>query len=503
MRTRSLIVLALTAAVACDSPAEKPSSPTQAADKPAEKPVAKTADTPADTPTSPPVEKGPDAPPAASAKPTAEWLVWHAQGDGWVTRWVADVGGSTKTLAERKALVHTGGSDLFQIARRDVTAPIKTCGCMDPEFSAPDSCERTGSVAQPGLISKSLSSGKERDLIKPDGETVFGEIYNMNLAVVGGVDGKLIVRQYDGGYYCGAHQSVGGGDAMYDLTEDKVIEWPKVTFPRSVKEKAARWASEKDADSMFALFDTCDGEQSFDEFVDGDTMSWYALNIGLKAGKPALTWGFAADVYYACSPDYISHGETTTGLLTEAASLGLGGALPPALARGMAELGDKSVVGWGELKLASGERDALLQSFTEVPETPWPSPEAVVTESAKAADPSAAKAKLQEGRTKTRAKDFAGAIAALDAAVAADATHARAWGARGYAKLLDGQLDAAKKDCERALALGDTPGFKASVHYNLGLIAQKQGDKPAAKKAFAASLALRPNKEVQKALDSL
>ncbi|MBL4688181.1 MAG: tetratricopeptide repeat protein [Nannocystaceae bacterium] len=497
MRNRSLIIVALALAVACDSDADTPATTPVAEKAPDRSTDPVLVKKPADKPS-------PSDKPAPSAKPTQEWLIWYAQGDGWVTRWIADVDGSTKTLAQRQALVHTNGTDLFQIVRRDAAAPLETCACMEPEFSEPGECQKTGSVQQPGLVAINVGTGKERDLVKPDGELIFGEIYGISLEVVGGVDGGLIVRRTDAGYYCGAHQSIDGGDTYFELGTSDDPKWPTLKFPRAMKEEAARWFPSKGVSSMLKLVQDCEGAVSLDEFVTGQSMDWYALDIGLEAGKPKLTWGFAASVYYVCSPDYISHGQAMTGLIPEASAVGLAGPLPAGLVRGMADLGSKRVVGWGELKLSSSGRDALLHKFSETAETKWPAPEAVLTAAQEKPSSSGdAKVKLAEGRTKSRAKDYTGAIVALDAAIAAEPKLARAWAARGYAKLLDGQFDAAQTDCERALELGEQPRFKASVHYNLGLIAQKRGDKAAAKKAFAASLALRPNKEVRKALDSL
>ncbi len=449
--------------------------------------------------------KAADGTPAAevaSPKPEREWLVWYGDGTKWETEWIGDVAGETKTLARRKALVHTSGPALFQIARRDVDAKIETCVCMDADMGPPEDCQQTGTVAHPGLVAVDLKTSKARGLVNPSSDVVFGEIYGIQLEVTGGVDGRLFVRRMDSGYYCGVHQSVGGGDTLFDLGSPDDAEWPELKFPKSVREAAARWAPDGSFPSMYKLFDECDGELSFDEFVAGADKYWDGVAMSLASGKPQVTWGFGADVYYVCSADYLSHGEANTGLIAEAAPLGLGGPLPEGLARGLTKLADKEVVGWGELKLGA-DREAMLAKFSAVDETPWPSPEAKVTESKPTADPGHAKAKLNEGRKKARAHDYAGAIAAFDAAIAADATMARAWGERCYARLLDGQFAGAKKDCDQALKLGDKPRFKASVHYNLGLIAEKQGKTAAAKKAYRASLDLRPNEEVQKAHDAL
>ncbi len=454
--------------------------------------------------------KAESPPKTVEAAPTDEWVVWFSRADGeWVTRWVADEGDTTKTLAERKALVHASGDRLHVITRHDAIVEIQTCACLGEEFAGEEACEKTGTVTQPGLRATDLLSRVTFDLVSPPTDAVLGEVYAISLEVTGGVNGKLVVRSADAGYYCGAHQSIAGGDAIVDLEHPDKREWPTLTLPREVRMAAA-------TGEMFDLYKDCgEGPDSIDDFVDS-TIGWSGLAIALVDGKPEITWGFSADVYYACSPDYLASGTTQTGLLPEAASLGLGGPVPAGLQRAFDEIGTARVVGWSKLALPPSRRKDALDKFAAVDETAWPPAESVVTEAAKTAvaapetgtgattvDTATAKAKLAEGRKLTRAKDYAGAIAAFDAAIAADPNMQWAWGGRGYAKLLDDQLAEAKKDCTHALTLDDEPRFAAAVHYNLGLIAKKQGDDKAARKAFTESLKLRPNSEVQKALDEL
>ena len=111
-----------------------------------------------------------------------------------------------------------------------------------------------------------------------------------------------------------------------------------------------------------------------------------------------------------------------------------------------------------------------------------------------------ARTRLSEGRTQTRAGEYAEAIASFDAAIELDPSLARAWGERGYAKLLSGDLAGAQTDLEHALPLDDGAPYQASIHYNLGLVAERRGDAAAAKAAFARSLELRDNETVRKAL---
>ncbi|MEM6993121.1 MAG: tetratricopeptide repeat protein [Myxococcota bacterium] len=503
LASTALVSLALSAP-GCDRTVDKPAdkAPAKAAGKePAKQPAADA--NPA------PDAKQTDAKPASDTKaaapgatvPEHEWLVWYSEGDGFVTKWLSETAGTATKTAERKALVHTNGPSLFHVTRADVEAKIKTCACFDgPE----DECVETGSVKHPGLAAIDLDSAKRAALVEASSEEVYGEVYGEQLRVVGGVGGKLFVQAEESGYFCGAHQSVGGHTALFDLPNAERQKWPEIAFPRSVKEAAAKFKHSDTDLSMHGLYDECDGEMTLDEFVDGKAMEFASVAVGLKGGKPALRWTFEAPVYYVCSPDYVATGYADSGLLGEASALGLAGPLPPALAKALEDLGTRGVVGWGELKIAPEKRDALLTKFKAVAETPWPPPDAVVTEKEPPkADVALAKAKLGEGRKLTRAKDYPAAIAAFDEAIAADRKFARAFGERCYAKLLHHEYTAAEKDCDTALKIGGEPRFEASVHYNLGLLLQKQGKNADAKKAFRASLDLRPNKEVQKAHDAL
>ncbi|MCA9519296.1 MAG: tetratricopeptide repeat protein, partial [Myxococcales bacterium] len=103
----------------------------------------------------------------------------------------------------------------------------------------------------------------------------------------------------------------------------------------------------------------------------------------------------------------------------------------------------------------------------------------------------AAEAKVGEGRKATKAKRWAEAIAAFDAALAADGSYAPALSGRGYARLLraeGGDLDAARLDFEAALAAEPKDGkFRAAVMFNLGVLAEKAGRKDEAKTWFEKS----------------
>lgn len=466
----------------------KPKEASAAKDPPAK---AETKDAKAETKAETKVDE-PVAPPADEE----HWLVWASDGDGFVTRWVADDGTKAETRGQAKVLAHASGDAIYVVERKDAKVQVQTCACFDESLGPTDECATTGTVMQPGLAAKNLVDDKERVLIAPPEDTIFGEVYGIRLKIVGGTDAGLFVRQADDGYYCGAHGSYGGSDGLIRFGEEITRDFPKLEMPRALREAAAK-------DSMWELFRECegDGAPEEDEFID-DTIEWSELTIAAVGGKPQLTVGFQAWVPYVCSPDYTAHGSAKSGLLTEAASIGLAPPLPRAVEHALGEVGDADTVGWSKIAVEPEQRAPLLAKLTALPEATWPTPESRTQEN-KPSIPAAAKSKLDEGRTLTRAGDYPGAIAVYDEVIAAAPEFAKAWGERCYAKLLASELEAAEKDCNKALEIDASSRFSAAVHYNLGQIAEKQGNAKKAKKAYAASLKLRPNKEVQKAHDAL
>ena len=78
------------------------------------------------------------------------------------------------------------------------------------------------------------------------------------------------------------------------------------------------------------------------------------------------------------------------------------------------------------------------------------------------------------------------------------------WGDKCWTNIQTGHLGWAKAECDRGMQMNPTsPQPRASLLYNLGLIEQKLGHGDAARRSYQQSLALRPNADVQAALDSL
>jgi len=110
---------------------------------------------------------------------------------------------------------------------------------------------------------------------------------------------------------------------------------------------------------------------------------------------------------------------------------------------------------------------------------------------------------LREGRALAKKKDYAGAIAKLDAALAIVEGDATALSELGWAALQAGDLERAEQATTRSIAAAENPKLKAASLYNLGRIEEERGNKEAATKAYADSLALRPNATVEKRLAAL
>jgi hypothetical protein len=110
---------------------------------------------------------------------------------------------------------------------------------------------------------------------------------------------------------------------------------------------------------------------------------------------------------------------------------------------------------------------------------------------------------LEEGRKKSRAKDFAGALSAFDRALALAPDDARVLSEVGWAALNAGDLTRADAANRRALANVKEKTLRAQVLYNAGRVAEAKKDSEAARKAYAESLALRDNAEVKKRLDGV
>ncbi|MCR9163572.1 MAG: tetratricopeptide repeat protein [Nannocystaceae bacterium] len=449
-----------------------------------------------------PADPEPNARPEAAAASAeapieAEWIVWFRREDGGVeSRWYTKTGSGVTKAAARKVVAVGDGSAFWQIRRADAKVDVFDCACFDAPEGDP-MCAKTGEVAMLGLEAVPMDGGDPVALEQASTETIFGEVDAMTLSLRGGVGTQLFVETTDAGYYCGAHGSYGGVTNVRDPSSPGTAKWPALTLPGPMLRQAAM------SQDMLEEFNACMGgpDVGMASFLD-EEMRVVSVHLSLDAGMLVLRWNTEADAPYVCAPDYAFHGFVDSGLLPSASALELAPPLPAGLQDAFSDIGSASAVGWSRVE--ADRREAVSAWFAALPETPWPAGESTQTHASPT--PTDAKARaglLDRGRTLTREKKYAEAVEVLTEAIGEDPTAARPYAARCYAYLLSEQLKKARPDCERALTLHPGDRFTASVQYNLGQIAEKEGKPAQAKAAYEASLKLRENATVRKALEAL
>ena len=112
-------------------------------------------------------------------------------------------------------------------------------------------------------------------------------------------------------------------------------------------------------------------------------------------------------------------------------------------------------------------------------------------------------ADLATGRKAVKAKDYAAGIAAYEAALKIVPTSTSVLGELGWALFLAGKLEPAEDKTREALYESSSAKQIGALRYNLGRIAEAQGDKDAARRAYTESLAYRVNATVEKRLDAV
>jgi len=108
---------------------------------------------------------------------------------------------------------------------------------------------------------------------------------------------------------------------------------------------------------------------------------------------------------------------------------------------------------------------------------------------------------MSDGRKATLAKKFDDAYAAFDRALVAMPDDARAISERGYAKLLAKDYKGALADLDFAVARTKDRKLLGQIYYNYGLAAEAKGDAAAARAAFARSNDYNPTPAAKKKLD--
>jgi tetratricopeptide (TPR) repeat protein len=431
--------------------------------------------------------------PAAPTVAGEDWLVWSSRGGNWTTRWVG--GDAAKVVAERPALVVGEGARMWRVERHNEVLEVLGCDCaLEEEAKCTD---RTPGKSL-GLRVVELGGGATTDLIKADTGPLYG--FNVDaeqiIEVVGGTGSKLLVLASDEAYSCN-ETDVDRGVLAFDLAQGREIEGYRAGLLKQLPAPVLRDAA---AQIKKELID-CEEERRLDE--DPELIE---LEVKLVSGAPKLRWTLGVTASHACDTRHLALGRASSGLIPGAASLGLD-AVPAGVAQALQAIGDADAVGWSRIEFTGAAREEALARFTAVEASVWPIERTARVR--RGSDPGAGAgagaepSKLDEGRKHAREKNYAAAIAAFDAALAADKTLAAAYSGRGHARLLSGELDAAKADFEAALTHNDKPAFQASVYFNLGQLAEKQRDVPAARSAYTRSVALRPNRTVSAALAKL
>ncbi len=303
---------------------------------------------------------------APSPQPEGEdWIVWFDRGQGVRSRWYSATADAATLVAEREALAVSDGSRLWHVQRADASKTVMDCACME---EASERCTQVGAIATPGLRAMPMDEGPPVVLEAADTQTTYGDVDALSLWLRGGVGPRLFVETADAGYFCGAHGSSSSHTAVRDASSPaQPGAWPSVALPQVLLRQAAL------SNGMFDDVRACgaEGEVSLDDFTR-EQMRIVSVSMSLDAGMVELRWHAEADGPHVCTGEEAFHGYVDSGLMPPAEPLGLGGPMPAGLARAMIDVGTASVVGWSKVERAGAQRDAALQWFGTLDETPWP-----------------------------------------------------------------------------------------------------------------------------------
>ena len=422
------------------------------------------------------------APALALSAPAKDLIIWSDTGGQWTSHWVQVTGNKVEVLATRPEAVTSNGSTLW--ALQTVWVEQKLIPCEKLEDEDFDEAKWTQTHKVKALRAHPLNAAsKDIWLIAPPEDPYYGDPDNNDIKLLGGAGNHVMLERIDSGYECGAHVNM--NDFRTTLTlgapdlKDKAEHLSQVA--NAIKKGTAELASE-------AVGEDCqeDKETAAKEvYTAGISLTRFttpSVSITL-AIQPGASW--AHNCYLEHELDVpLTHFIPAKPHLSD-------------ITAALQHIKVKGIFGFSHIKLAGADRDQALARFkdaTGVPKAPKPGP---------AASPGLAKTQLTKGRTLTGQKEYAEAIAAFNAAIAADATLGRAWSGRGYARLQKGDYAEAKTDFQKALKLDSSKAFQAAVWFNLGLVAEKQKDTAAARKAYTQSNAIKPSKSAAKKLKSL
>ena len=469
---------------ACGKKDVPPAPATQAAPTaaPATTPVAADAG-PSGTTTAPSeVDAGAAAGPVDTAAPVAvtsdDLLVWTETAGARQTVWIH----GDEVAATRAEAVTVAAGKLWALGERWRILKEYPCKEGDDGFEG-DRTKTPRQVVVPTLVAKELGGAGEVAVNNgfSEAETDWdGDVTGASVQLEGAIGAKIFTSGGSGFYACGAAHPYSDNDAsVVDLVTKAAVA---VEAPDALKQKAAAaLKAEGKANDCFeegAVVEPVAPDTLVLAFADGKaTASWLVLR------EAEATWMHVCDleVKVAAPPD---------------ATLGFG----PFDARIEKVLATQKGAGtFGFATVPADRREALLELFRKEAPTFAAKPE--VAEVPAAAIDGTAGALVNEGRKLTRAKDYAGAIAAFDAGLTKDPASAPGHSGRGYAKMLAGDAAGAKADFEKALTLETKDaGFQAAVWFNLGQLAEKGKDLAAAKAAYEKAIGFKPSEGATKAL---
>ena len=154
-------------------------------------------------------------------------------------------------------------------------------------------------------------------------------------------------------------------------------------------------------------------------------------------------------------------------------------------------------------KKAAEQPAAPASDVPAAPRTPAPGDETAEPTGERRAPAESYDQALARGQKLARDKKYPDAMRAFEAALAARPDDARALSELSWVAFRANELDRAKQAAEASVAAAEEPKLKAASLYNLGRVAEAQGDWNEAAKAYKESLKLRPHKAVERRLASV
>lgn len=423
-----------------------------------------------------------EAPDAGAAVTSDDLIVWTGGTSGRQTVWLH----GDDVVATRPEAVTVFDGKVWALGER--WRVIKQYPCAtggSDDLATGDHTKAPTPIVAATLVAKELGGAGEIVVANAvtDADSEWDGDIEGTVALEGAIGAKLFVAGGEGFYGCGAaHPEASGFAEVFDLATKAAA--PIEASPELQKKVADALLAERKASGT-----DCSGDDA--PAIEPGAPS--TLVLGYAEGHAQVAW-------QADGPEeahYRQACEVSAKLpVTGDASLGFG-PFDARLEKVLAGAKGQGVFGFATVP--ADKREALLELFKKEAPSFQPAPK---VEAPPAEGEVGVASLIEQGRKATRAKDYAGAIAAFDQALTKDAKSPEAYSGRGYAKLLAGDMAQAKADLEKALTLETkNAGFQSAVWFNLGQIAEKAKDLTAAKAAYEKAAALKPSKAVQKALD--